>query len=137
MTVGSRSALASVPFVVRGRVAEGRNQTPFGDSAPQARTTLDLDELVWPSHAPVPLADVPTQDIIDLLAGVGDWVRRDPDGILARARESLTTVSGASRPPAERSYAELWRYFDPDLARSWATVHVAGIETWLRTTLTD
>jgi hypothetical protein len=117
MTVGSRSALASVPFVVRGRVAEGRNQTPFGNTAPQARAALDLDELVWPSHAPVPLADVPTQDIIDLLAQVGAWVRRDPDGILARARESLITVSGASRPLAERSYAELWRYFDPDLAR--------------------
>ena len=117
MTVGSRSALASVPFVVRGRVAEGRNQTPYGNTAPQARAALDLDELVWPSHAPVPLADVPTQDIIDLLAQVGAWVRRDPDGILARARESLITVSGASRPLAERSYAELWRYFDPDLAR--------------------
>jgi DNA-binding FadR family transcriptional regulator len=26
---------------------------------------------------------------------------------------------------------------DADLARSWATVHIAGIETWLRTTLTD
>jgi GntR family transcriptional regulator, transcriptional repressor for pyruvate dehydrogenase complex len=26
---------------------------------------------------------------------------------------------------------------DADLARSWATVHVAGIESWLRTTLTD
>ena len=26
---------------------------------------------------------------------------------------------------------------DADLARSWATVHIAGIETWLRTTLTN
>jgi GntR family transcriptional repressor for pyruvate dehydrogenase complex len=26
---------------------------------------------------------------------------------------------------------------DADLARSWATVHVAGIESWLRTTLTE
>jgi GntR family transcriptional regulator, transcriptional repressor for pyruvate dehydrogenase complex len=26
---------------------------------------------------------------------------------------------------------------DPELARSWATVHVAGIESWLRTTLAD
>src|SRR5579862_2353468 len=113
MTVESRSALASVPFVVRGRVSEGLNHTPYG----QTEAALDLDELVWPSHAPAPLADVPTQDIIDLLAQVGDWVRRDPDGILAQARESLITVSGASRPLAERSYAELHRYFDPDLAR--------------------
>jgi hypothetical protein len=111
MTVPS---LAKVPFVVRGRVSEGLNQTPYGDTKTQA---LDLDELVWPSHVPVPLAEVPTKDIIDLLAQVGDWVRRDPDGILAQARESLITVSGASRPLAERSYAELHRYFHPDLAR--------------------
>jgi GntR family transcriptional repressor for pyruvate dehydrogenase complex len=26
---------------------------------------------------------------------------------------------------------------DPDLARSWATVHIAGIESWLRLALTD
>jgi GntR family transcriptional regulator, transcriptional repressor for pyruvate dehydrogenase complex len=26
---------------------------------------------------------------------------------------------------------------DPELARSWATVHIAGIESWLRTTLAD
>jgi GntR family transcriptional repressor for pyruvate dehydrogenase complex len=25
---------------------------------------------------------------------------------------------------------------DPDLARSWATIHIGGIESWLRTTLT-
>jgi len=117
MTVGSRSARASVPFVVRGRVSEGLNQTPYGDTTTPAEAGLDLDELVWPSHVPVPLADVPTEDIIDLLAQVGDWVRRDPYGILAQARESLITVSNASRPLAERCYAELCRYFDPGLAR--------------------
>jgi DNA-binding FadR family transcriptional regulator len=26
---------------------------------------------------------------------------------------------------------------DPELARSWATVHVGGIESWLRQTLTQ
>ena len=76
MTVESRSALASVPFVVRGRVSEGLNQTPYGDTKTQA--TLDLDELVWPSHVPVPLADVPAEDIIDLLRRNGrfGWTLR-------------------------------------------------------------
>jgi GntR family transcriptional regulator, transcriptional repressor for pyruvate dehydrogenase complex len=26
---------------------------------------------------------------------------------------------------------------DPEMARSWATVHIAGVEEWLRNTLTD
>ncbi len=26
---------------------------------------------------------------------------------------------------------------DPDLARSWATIHISGIESWLRLALAD
>jgi len=148
MTVESRSPLASVPFVVRGRVSEGVSQTPYaaaapGDSADRGArddSALDLNELVWPSHVPVPLAEVPTAEIIDLLGQVGDWVHRDPDGVLAQALDGLVKVSGASRPLAGRSYAGLWRYFDPDLARfqleqelgdtgvmdSWRPVEVPG-----------
>jgi hypothetical protein len=139
MTVESRSALVRVPFVVRGRVSEGVSQTPYGTAAPGG-SALDLNELVWPGHLPVPLSEVPTAEIIELLSQVGDWVRRDPDGVLAQALESLVNVSGASRPLAERSYAELWRYFDRDLARfqldqelggpdamdSWRPVEVPG-----------
>ena len=51
---------------------------------------------------------------------------------------------GMTEPRAlERTLAEhqaIYRAIiskDADLARSWATVHIAGIETWLRTTLTD
>jgi Acyl-CoA reductase (LuxC) len=139
MTVESRSALVSVPFVVRGRVSEGVSQTPYGTAAPGG-SALDLNELVWPGHLPVPLSDVPTTEIIELLSQVGDWVRRDPDGVLAQALESLVEISSASRPLAERSYAELWRYFSADLARfqleqelggtdvtdSWRSVEVPG-----------
>lgn len=139
MTVESRSALVSVPFVVRGRVFEGVSQTPYGTAA-SGGSALDLNELVWPGHLPVPLSDVPTTEIIELLSQVGDWVRRDPDGVLAQALESLVDISSASRPLAERSYAELWHYFSPDLARfqleqelggtdvtdSWRSVEVPG-----------
>jgi GntR family transcriptional regulator, transcriptional repressor for pyruvate dehydrogenase complex len=51
---------------------------------------------------------------------------------------------GMTQPHAlERTLGEHWAIYraivngDPDLARSWATVHVAGIESWLRTALAD
>src|SRR5580658_11131336 len=97
MTVESRSTRVSVPFVVRGRVSEGVSLTPYGTAA-AGSSALELNELVWPGHLPVPLSDVPTAEIIELLSRVGDWVRRDPDGVLAGALESLVNVSGASRP---------------------------------------
>jgi hypothetical protein len=66
MTVESRPAVASVPFVVRGRVSEGVSQTPYG-AAGSGGSALDLNQLVWPSHEPVPLSGTPTAEIIDLL----------------------------------------------------------------------
>ena len=51
---------------------------------------------------------------------------------------------GMTEPRAlERTLAEhraIYRAImnrDADLARSWATVHIAGIESWLRTALAD
>jgi hypothetical protein len=123
----SRLGAASVPFVVRGRVFEGVGCTPYGPPG-QGQVALDLNELVWPGNVPVPLSDVPTAEIIDLLGQVGDWVRRDPDRVLAQALQSLVEVSGASRPLEERSYADLWRYFGRDLSRFQVEQELGGLD---------
>jgi len=116
MTQNSGPGTASIPFVVRGQVSEGVSHTSYG--APGgARAALDLNDLVWPGSVPLPLTSVPVNEIVELLAEVGDWVRRDPDGVLACALAGLIEISGASRPLAERSYAELWHYFSADLSR--------------------
>ena len=59
--------------------------------------------------------DVPVDEIVDVLVALGDWVRRDPDGIIAEALEGLITICGASRPLEERAYADLPNYFARDL----------------------
>lgn len=127
MVVDSPSGMASVPFVVRGRVFEGVSHTPYGGAA-QGHAALDLNELVWPGNVPAPLFDVPTAEIIDLLGEVGDWVRLDPDGVMAQALESLVEVSGAARPLEERSYADLWRYFSRDLSRFQLEQELGGLD---------
>ncbi len=105
---------APIPFVVRGRVFDGRAMTSY---APGPAGKLDLDELVWPGDRPVPLFSVGIDEIIDVLVEVGDWIRRDPEGVMADALESLVEISGASRPLEERAYADLHTYFDADLLR--------------------
>jgi hypothetical protein len=110
--MGAASAPGEIPFVVRGSVTDGRPLTAHADGAPGR---LDLDGLVWPAHRPAPLFDVPVAEVVDLLVELGDWIRRDPDGILAAALEGLIDVCGASRALEQRAYAALGDYFGREL----------------------
>jgi hypothetical protein len=103
---------SDIPFVVRGTVIDGRAMTPHANGPAEQ---LDLDSLVWPSDRPAPLFDVSVAEIVDLLVEVGDWIRRDPDGIVATALEGLIEICGASRPLEERAYAALPDYFGREL----------------------
>jgi Acyl-CoA reductase (LuxC) len=106
--MGVAAGSDEIPFIVRGRVTDGRPSTPYSDGEP---ARLDLDHLVWPSDRPVPLFDVSVAEIVDLLVELGDWIERDPDGIVATALEGLIEVCGASRPLEQRAYAALPTYF--------------------------
>jgi GntR family transcriptional repressor for pyruvate dehydrogenase complex len=55
----------------------------------------------------------------------------------ARVWRGMTQPGALERTLAEhRAIYQAIVAGDADLARSWATVHIAGIESWLRTTLT-
>jgi hypothetical protein len=110
--MGAPSVSAEIPFVVRGAVLDGRSLTAHADGPPGR---LDLDELVWPGDRPAPLFDVSVTEIVDLLVELGNWIRRDPDSIVATALAGLITVCGASRPLEERAYSALPDYFARDL----------------------
>jgi GntR family transcriptional repressor for pyruvate dehydrogenase complex len=56
----------------------------------------------------------------------------------ARVWRGITQEGALVRTLAEhRSIFDAIRAHDPDLARTWATVHIAGVEEWIRTTLED
>ena len=70
----------------------------------------------------------------------GEKLPREADLPTARAR----VWRGMTEPRAqERTLAEHRAIYqaivnrDPELARSWAVAHIAGIESWLRTALAD
>ncbi len=56
----------------------------------------------------------------------------------ARIWRGITQEGALVRTLAEhRSIFDAIRAHDPELARTWATVHIAGVEEWIRTTLED
>src|SRR5690349_11484660 len=110
--MGAPSVPSEIPFFVRGTVTDGRASTPHAGGTP---TGLDLDGLVWPADRPAPLFNVSMAEIVDVLVELGDWIRRDPDGILAAALEGFIEICGASRPLEQRAYAALPGYFSREL----------------------
>jgi GntR family transcriptional repressor for pyruvate dehydrogenase complex len=56
----------------------------------------------------------------------------------ARVWRGITQEGALARTLAEhRAIFDAIRAHDPELARTWATVHIAGVEDWIRTTLED
>ena len=56
----------------------------------------------------------------------------------ARVWRGITQEGALARTLAEhRAIFDAIRAHDPDLARTWATVHIAGVEQWLRSTLVE
>jgi hypothetical protein len=135
--MGAASAPAEIPFFVRGTVIDGRPLTPHANGA---TGRLDLDDLVWPGDRPVPLFSVSVAEIVDLLVELGDWIRRDPDGIVAAALEGLIEICGASRPLEERAYDALPAYFRRELLEFQLDEELGGanvLDEWRSVTAPD
>lgn len=102
----------AVRHIVRGRVIEGAD-LEFGPSHARFTTpALNLDELVWSRAEAPPAADVPVDEIIDVLVATGERLTRDPDGALAQAMERSLATSPYPRDLVERSFANLGLMFN-------------------------
>jgi GntR family transcriptional repressor for pyruvate dehydrogenase complex len=100
----------------------------------RATTDSSVEELVQ--------ADVESHRAIAVAAGnpVLASLIESLSGPTQRARvwRGMTQEGALLRTLAEhRSIFEAIRRRDPELARTWATVHVAGVEEWLQSTLAD
>ena len=98
-----------------------------------------------------PTADSPVEDFVatdlefhrKIALGAGNSVLASLVDNMSLPTARARVWRGMTEPRAqERTLAEHRAIYhaimsrDADLARSWATVHIAGIESWLRTTLT-
>ena len=105
----------SIPHVIKGEVVidpakeyGGAGGTGFATPA------IDLDALIWPRTEPLPAAEVPVAEIIELLVATGERLQGDPDGLLAEALEALTRTSPYQRRILEHAYADLSRTLNGD-----------------------
>lgn len=103
--------IVAVPHFVKGELVFGTDLKYGRPGSRFATPDTDLNSLVWPRTEPGPAFDTPVDEIIDLLVEVGEWIKRDPDGLLERA---LTFARQTNPLPAEvvdRSYATLPKLF--------------------------
>ena len=125
----SSSTCVSVPFFIRGELIDDPvvRFTPR-DGDPFATPKLDLDRLVWSRKEPLPSAQVPVAEIIDVLVAAGDRLRDDSDGHLGAALDSLARTSPYERRILENSYGSLWRSFQADYLRATVDGELGGPE---------
>lgn len=97
-----------VCHVVKGQVISG-DELQYGKFATPA---LNLDELVWSRMEPGPAFDVPLAEILDLLVETGQWLKADPQGLVAEAMEQALRYSPMSPYTMRRSYELLPLMFD-------------------------
>src|SRR6266487_891355 len=84
MTTTSDSCVR-VPHVVKGERLTGADRVHGSAGGRFATPELDLNSLVWPRGIPGPAFDVPVAEIIDVLVQVGNWLAKDPKGLLEEA----------------------------------------------------
>ena len=111
MTMPTSATALLVPHVVKGERLTGTDCEYGPEGARFGTPALDLNSLVWPRSVPGPAFDVPVAEIIDLLVQVGNWLAKDPKGLV---EEALVAARSSSPLPAEvvdRSYASLPKAF--------------------------
>ena len=101
-----------IQHVIKGATVLG-GELEFGPPGNRFTTpALNLNDLVWPRQTPGPAFDVPLTEIMDILVGVGQWIRSDPDGLMAEALNHSARMSTLPRDVLARSYAHLPQIFD-------------------------
>lgn len=100
-----------IRHVVKGVVIEGDGPEYGRDPNRFVTPPLDVGALVWPRPAPSPAADVPVDEIIDILVETGEVLKRDRSGALAEAMERSVEAGFYPRDLVERSFAHLGHMF--------------------------
>lgn len=111
MSTDTQAPIA-LTHVIKGETVTGAAHT-YGRPGKQFTTpALDLNAMVWPRSQPGPAFDTPLAEILDILEATGQWLAKDPQGLVA---EALAHAIQSSPLPADimrRSYEGLPRQFD-------------------------
>jgi hypothetical protein len=106
------AAPVSVPHVVKGQLVTGSGAVYGRPGAQFATPPLDLDQLVWSRLEPGPAFNTPLAEIMDVLEQLGQWLAKDPQGLLAEALENSLKTGPLPRSIMEAMYANIGKAFD-------------------------
>lgn len=111
MTAPAKELILPICHVIKGEArfgednVHGRGVTRFSTPA------INVDELVWSRETPGPAFDTPLDEIIDILVETGDWITRDPDGLIKQAFELSVQSNSLPRNVLAWSFANLGKVF--------------------------
>jgi Acyl-CoA reductase (LuxC) len=111
MTTTTSDSGVRVPHVVKGERFTGTDCVHGREGERFATPKLDLNSLVWPRGVSGPAFDIPVAEIIDVLVQVGDWLAKDPKGLLEEALVSARRTSPLPAEVVDRSYEDLPKLF--------------------------
>lgn len=114
----------AVCHIIKGDVVLGAESEHGPAHARFATPRIDLDQLVWKRDKPGPAFDTPVSEIIDVLEQTGQWLKADPEGLVAQALENSLKTGPLPRHIMEFSYENISAPFNR-----------AGLEFQIRTEL--
>jgi hypothetical protein len=133
------AAPVPVGHIVKGEFVPGGAKVYGSGSAQFATPALQLDQLVWSRLEPGPAFDTPLSEIMDVLEQLGQWLKADPQGLIAEALENSVRTGPLPRSIMEFSYANIGNAFNrrsmefqvqtelggPDVLDGWREIHDA------------
>ena len=112
MNTQASAAPTLVGHMIKGRYVEGGAKLYGPAHARFATPDLELNELVWNRAEPGPAFETPIAEVIDVLVETGQWLARDPDGLVADALLRSSQTSPLPYAVLKRSFDLLHTQFD-------------------------
>lgn len=107
-----------VSHIAKGQLVEGAD-LEYGPSHKRFTTpALNFQDLLWNRQQPGPAFDVPLEEILLILDETANWLRKDPDGLVAVAMENAIKNNPMNPSVMRSSYQVLPEMFNRDLIMS-------------------
>jgi hypothetical protein len=127
------STIKPVNHIAKGRLVTGMALEYGPAHARFATPALKLDQLIWTRDQPPPAADVPLAEILDILEATADWLRRDPDGLVAEALANAIRNNPMNPELMRKSYQVLPDMFNRALLMTQIDNELGGakaVDSW-------
>lgn len=104
-----------VIHIAKGKVLDGTDLEYGPANARFATPKLDLQQLIWTREEQPPALDTPLEEILKLLEETANWLRKDPEGLVAEALTNAINNNPMNASLMRKSYDVLPDMFNREL----------------------